>query len=603
MNGGRVLGCAAVAVAALLGFGSLAAADDVIVLRDGSQKRGALSACDQSSCRLGAESIDRTSIEWIGLDRGVTTPPAVRNAERDELHLTNRSVQTVTLTSVDLGFVRAMRGAQGSSAASSLPRRSVAWIHLGRPRQGATESPPDEPSVPGPKKPTQTAGPDTKGNPDRQGRSVRSDGAPWRLPSRIYTWHAPCPTCDVSLSVIDLRVEGGDAMIVKARIITVGANHLKGAWVTFDPPLPLFPTTTDVRRFAFTGGGSANVTLDLYTEGYGGASAGGGGVPTSAASPNSDPSADTTDRQEDPLARAIGQSAGIPEVWASRLADAWRDRMARDRAAAQGQGSAAPGRAQYRQHSRETGQATYRLDVRISNWPIIAGEFVRRRDAGSEPWGRLAKIPVYDVEVRLDLWWTNVLGQTRRVDRRGYTTDDSWRRGPGGPAPGPPQYNAVPEYGPAPYRHDRPRNIPDEPERQRGRIEEFLSGDPLEPAREAMNDAADQMSDGAERMAGEAMSGLAHAPPGVPSARLTGGVLYAVWLATRWSRADGRVSADYGTDIFRYIDGRPEPVSGWIVSATRPPHAFDLSGAPPWTPPNPKPQPQPGRSGGSWMKP
>src|SRR6185295_18945018 len=49
-------------------------------------------------------------------------------------------------------------------------------------------------------------------------------------------------------------------------------------------------------------------------------------------------------------------------------------------------------------------------------------------------WQKLTKIPIYDVWLRLELEWANVSGQTRRVDHQGYTTDDSWQRGPHGPA-------------------------------------------------------------------------------------------------------------------------------------------------------------------------
>jgi len=628
---GTALRRAAVAVAALLLSGGIVAAD-VILLRDGSQKRGALSTCDPNSCRIGAESVARTSIEWIGLDRD-TPAPAVRNPERDELHLANSSVQSVTLTGVDSGSVYATFGGQGFAAASSLPRRSVAWIHLGRPRQGATERAPDEaPTVTKP--PAKTGDADTTGNQARQDRSTRSDGAPWRLPSHIYTWMPPnCPTCDVSLSVIDLRVQGEDVMIVKSRVITVGTNHLSASWLTFNPPLPLFPATTDVARFLFKGKGKTAIALDFYHQGHSGTGAAGGGAPaTPAASPNSPcvpvpdtsvnqgdvqgpptappdlggrpispdtrcapgtgPSPYSTEREEDQLARSIGQSMGIPDVWASRLAEAWRDRMAQDSAAAQGQGPAAPGGAQYRQHTRQTGEVTYHYEVQIWNWPVYAGEIVRPGGAGLEQWQKLTKIPIYDVWLRLELEWANVSGQTRRVDHQGYTTDDSWQRGPHGPAPGPRQYAPRPEY--APY-------VAEEPERQRGRVEEFLYGDPLQPVREAARERAAREWEGAMRGIGDMMSGDFSGPVAARSTGPTGMVIDAVNLRMRWSRADGRVSAHHGTDIFRSIDGRPEPVR-WIVSGTRPQHAFDLSGAPPWTPPNPKPPPPPDNSGGSWLR-
>src|SRR5688572_20314833 len=93
-----------VVAAAVLLAGS-ASADDFLLLRDGTQKRGILTACDQGGCRIGGETVTRTSIAWIGLGRDAPTPPTARDATRDEVHLVNRSVQGVTLTGVDSGFV------------------------------------------------------------------------------------------------------------------------------------------------------------------------------------------------------------------------------------------------------------------------------------------------------------------------------------------------------------------------------------------------------------------------------------------------------------------------------------------------------------------
>src|SRR5581483_1607544 len=303
MNRGTALRRAAAAVAALLISGGVAAAD-VILLRDGGQKHGALSACDQNSCRIGAESVARTSIDWIGLDRDVPAP-AVRNPERDELHLANNSVQSVTLTGIDAGFVYASLGGQGFAAASRLPRPSVAWIHLGRPRQGATEP---ETAPAQAKDPTTERKKETTREELAKNRAARADGAPWRLPSHIYTWTPPnCPTCNASLSVIDLRVQDDDVLILKSRIIKVGPNRLNATWLTFDRPLPLFPATTDVARFLYQGKGTAHIMLESYSasDAHAGAAGGGSGSGSAPASTAPGPSADGT--AEDPLAHAFSQ--------------------------------------------------------------------------------------------------------------------------------------------------------------------------------------------------------------------------------------------------------------------------------------------------------
>jgi hypothetical protein len=262
--------------------------------------------------------------------------------------------------------------------------------------------------------------------------------------------------------------------------------------------------------------------------------------------------------------------------------------LARD-AAAQGT-SGGHGTGDYRQHTIERGQVEYRLEFNVINWPIIAGE-ITRGGARFEASEKLKKIPVYDVQARMDLAWSNVSGQSRRVDHRSYTKDDSWQRGPGGPAPGPRQYAPAPEA--TPY-------APDTPEHQGSGVAELL-GDPLKTLSDALDEPLTQLGEAATRMRDEALSGVSGGTS-APNTQLMAGSLYAVWLGMRWSRSEGRVSAHHGTDIFSYIEGRPEPVP-WIVSGTRPQHAFDMAGAPPWTAPNPEPPPRPANSGGSWFRP
>jgi hypothetical protein len=239
----------AAAVVVLVSGG--ARADDFLLLRDGGHKRGVLSACDRSGCRLGTETVPRATIEWIGLDRKAPTPPAVRDQARDELHLVNQAVQSVTLTGVDSGFVHTTIGGSTFTAVSSLPRGSVAWIHLahsGRPPDQATQKGEE-------KKPR-----------DETKRDETGSGDAWRLPSRIYiSIPRNCPTCYATLHVLDLKVEDDVILLVKSRTINISDGHRYGHWYSYHPPVPLFPATTDVARFAFETERTTRVTSSFYS--------------------------------------------------------------------------------------------------------------------------------------------------------------------------------------------------------------------------------------------------------------------------------------------------------------------------------------------------
>jgi hypothetical protein len=593
--------CRAPAIAALVfALCGSAGADDFLLLRDGTQKRGAISGCDRDACRLGPETVPRASIVWIGLDRDAPTPPAVRDTARDELHLVNRSVQSATLNGVDSGFVHTTLGGRGFQAASSLPRKSVAWIHLGRPQQGSNDPAAYDPAG---KKKTRT-----EGEKDEETKQDTA-GAPWRLPSRIYVFvPRRCPACEATLHVLDLKQEEGNVLLAKSRTISVSAGLLTGSWFAYDPPVPVFPATIDTARFAFDGERKTSVTHEFYLEnrgsgarGGGGTGAGGsaGGVPRGPGGPGIGPSVQPLRPSVD---RAIEEARESVEDW-------WRERFARDSAAGQA-GTPRSGSGGKRQHAVHTGTESYNETLRIENWQIIARDYLKSPEPYRAQYSRLQKIPVYDVEFDLRFSWLDQSGRGRDVDNEGYTTD--WSAGPGS------SRRQVPEDTPG-IPHPRPQQD------DGGSTLDWLIGDRFQSAREGIaslqrrvesaQESASEAADAARRQADAARRGAAawfrHAmgggiggasgnQQGVGTMR---GYSHAVSLHMRWFREQGRIT-EYTGEILRHavegIDGHFDDIR---VSATRPLAAFDLPRPPLWTPPNPRPPPPPPRTGPGWFRP
>lgn len=100
---------------------SRSSADDEIILRDGSVRRGELSACTADACTLGGASIARPAIVLIGLD-GRTRAPKIPDPLHDELQLTDETIVPATMTAVDAATVVTDK--------ARYPRERVAWIYL-----------------------------------------------------------------------------------------------------------------------------------------------------------------------------------------------------------------------------------------------------------------------------------------------------------------------------------------------------------------------------------------------------------------------------------------------------------------------------------------
>jgi hypothetical protein len=596
----------ALLAAVMVLFAGGAYADDVLLLRDGSQKRGALSACDQTTCRLDADIVPRPRIAWIGLDREAPTPPAPRDPTRDELHLINRSVQSVTLNGVDAGFVHTTLGGQGFSAASSLPRASVAWIYLGTPKQGATrDTPPPSPPEKGKQKGTQAKSEDkVKDQPGPGDASVL-----WRFPPRVYI-HAParCAQCQDTLHVLELDTQDDMIVMEKSRTISAGWNLLTGNWFTYNPPVPLFPATTDVDRFAFDGRFRTNVTHHFYLHH---ADRNLGGRPPPAGPAGGGPVHQT----EQSL--ALGGMLQVPGVvspedihvwWRDRLSQDWEQRQAARSGGGSRRGS---GGCESKQFGRLSGQAQYSHTLSIENWPIIADDRASRPGPQRSSYEKLRRISVYDVQFDLRFAFGDYGGRGRDVDSDCYTKDwvqhDS--RGPrkpvaagdGIPDPRPPHQEEADTSGPVDWLFGG------QAQSVREGIERIPN--PAAAAGKAIRGVRDDLAKGPRNFADDVRHVMGGAgmfgdgTPAPPGSSGASGPPHAVTLHTRWFRTSGRVTEYVGDIIPHAVEGQDLHYPDIVVSATRPPGSFDMPSPPVWSGANPKPPPPPSKTGPGWFRP
>jgi hypothetical protein len=95
---------------------------DVLILRSGEMKEGALQGCTPQDCTFGGSPVRRDAIVLIGLRIGALSPPQVRDPQQDEVHLVDRSIESGTLLTIDAARVVTERRA--------VPRGRVAWIYL-----------------------------------------------------------------------------------------------------------------------------------------------------------------------------------------------------------------------------------------------------------------------------------------------------------------------------------------------------------------------------------------------------------------------------------------------------------------------------------------
>lgn len=113
---------AAAAVLTLLALPAVAAAQDLIIRRDGSLLSGPLVACVAGRCRIGHTDASFDDIAWIGLAQKKPDPPALTIGGGDVVVLRDGSEHRGQLVGVSLGVVELDN--------AELDRPTVAWIRL-----------------------------------------------------------------------------------------------------------------------------------------------------------------------------------------------------------------------------------------------------------------------------------------------------------------------------------------------------------------------------------------------------------------------------------------------------------------------------------------
>ncbi len=109
------------AVCGATGCPSTTGVTDVLVLRNGEVRLGALTGCGGESCWFAGSGVGLESIAWIGLATA-GLPPAAQNADVDEVHLVSGTVRPGELGAVTMESVW--------TAAGGYNRDAVEWIHL-----------------------------------------------------------------------------------------------------------------------------------------------------------------------------------------------------------------------------------------------------------------------------------------------------------------------------------------------------------------------------------------------------------------------------------------------------------------------------------------
>jgi len=126
---------AGIAVGLFAAAASLAA-QDLLLLRSGERRSGALKSCLADRCALGGRPVPRDEIAWVGLGRGAADPPALAPSATDRVVLTDGTVRTGAVSGVSLGVV-ALEGGE-------LDRSEVAWIRFADPGAVAADQRPGE---------------------------------------------------------------------------------------------------------------------------------------------------------------------------------------------------------------------------------------------------------------------------------------------------------------------------------------------------------------------------------------------------------------------------------------------------------------------------
>lgn len=117
------------------------AAEDSLILSDGTIENGTLAGCTADICTLDGATVPRASIYYIGLFAELP-PPTPQNPLRDEVHRRDGSVHPGPLLSIDAADV--------VTENATHPREEVAWIWLTPRLQGQGQAaPPTSTTDPG----------------------------------------------------------------------------------------------------------------------------------------------------------------------------------------------------------------------------------------------------------------------------------------------------------------------------------------------------------------------------------------------------------------------------------------------------------------------
>lgn len=121
-------------VASALSLLALAARADILFLRDGTQRAGALAACVGESCGLSGSTVPRAAIAAIAFGDLTTPPPAASQTATDEVHLAGGAIVVARIVGISLGVV--------ATEAGSHDRDQVSWVLFAAPAPGQREEPP-----------------------------------------------------------------------------------------------------------------------------------------------------------------------------------------------------------------------------------------------------------------------------------------------------------------------------------------------------------------------------------------------------------------------------------------------------------------------------
>ena len=124
--------CIVLALASAVTAGA-AYAQDVLVIRDGTRRQGAVRGCRDDACTLNGVKVARGLIAWVGLRQDDAAPPRVRDPLKDEVHLVDGRVVNGEFGGLSLGAL-----ALGDD---SYDRDEVAWIRFAGPEPAPTPRP------------------------------------------------------------------------------------------------------------------------------------------------------------------------------------------------------------------------------------------------------------------------------------------------------------------------------------------------------------------------------------------------------------------------------------------------------------------------------